>query len=128
MTLHVPLPLIPPALPASAYVEAEHAIMTDEGLLIITAVLGTTIDWHLLAVVDPENDAVLSLAMHALDHGHSNEPYRTNATIARVPYVYNPAEKVGFLASEPLAYEAAVQVFPHLNAEDCTSTSEVRHG
>jgi len=117
MTLHVPLPLIPPALPASAYIEAEHAIMTDDGLLIITAVLGTTINWHLLTLVDPESDAVLSLAVHAVDHGHPNEPYRTTATIARVPYVYNPAEKVGFLAPDPLAYEAAVQLFPPANPE-----------
>lgn len=106
-----------PALPPSAYVEPEHAIMTDGGLLIITIVLGTTIDWHLLAILDPDTDALLSLAVHALDHGQPNEPYHTNATIANVPYVYNPAEKVGFLAPDPLAYEAAVQVFPHFETE-----------
>lgn len=128
MTQHVPLPLIPPALPASAYNKPEHAIMTDDGLLLITLVLGTMIDWHLLALVDPESDAMLSLAMHALDHGRPNEPYRTNATIARVPYVYNPVEKIGFIAPDPLAYEAAIQVFPHLDADDRTTSGEVRHG
>ena len=117
MTMRPSFPLIPPPLPASAYVEPEHAIRTDGGLLIITIVLGATIDWHLLAILDPDTDALLSLAVHALDHGQPNEPYRTNATIANVPYVYNPAEKVGFLAPDPLAYEAAVQVFPCAETE-----------
>ena len=104
-------------LPPDAYIEPEHAVMTDDGILSITAILGTSIDWHVIAMLDPDSDAVLSLAMHALDHGQPNEPYRTNATIGGAAYIYDPEAKQGFTARDPLAYEAAVQAFPSSTAD-----------
>ena len=111
MTTTCTMPIIR-RLPADAYIEPEHVVMTDDGFLTITVIRGTIIDWHILATVDPDSDAVLSLAMHALDHGHSNDPYRTNATIEGAAYIYDPETKEGFTVRDPLAYEAAVQVFP----------------
>lgn len=104
-------------LPADAFIEPEHAVMTDHGNLIITAIRGTIIDWHVLASVDPESDDVIAMALHALDHGQPNEPYRTNTTIDGAAYIYDPEAKQGFTARDPLAYEAAVQVFPSSTAD-----------
>lgn len=111
MTTKTALPIIWP-LPSDAYIEPEHAVMTDHSILVVAAIRGTTIDWHLLATIDPSNDAVLSLATHALDHGQPNAPYRTNATIKGDAYIYDPEKKEGFTTRDPMAYEAAVQVFP----------------
>lgn len=123
MTIHQPIPPTIYPLPASAYIEAEHAVMTDAGLLLITCLSGTIINWHHLAVVDPDTDELLSAAFHALDHGVDADPYRTNATIKGNPYVYDPRTRTGFVVTEhddPMSWEAAVQVFP-------SSTVEVRH-
>lgn len=111
MTTNCTMTAIRP-LPAGDYCEPEHAVRTDAGILVITGIRGKIIDWHVLATVDPDSDAVLSLALHALDHGQPNEPYRTNATIDGAAYIYDPEAKNGFTASDPLGYEAAVQVFP----------------
>ena len=97
-------------LPAGDYCEPEHAVRTDAGILVITGIRGKIIDWHVLATVDPDSDAVLSLALHALDHGQPNEPYRTNATIDGAAYIYDPEAKSGFTASDPVRVTGDVEL------------------
>lgn len=116
-----------PHLEHTDHAIAEHAIMTDQGRQVITCVFGHVTDWHLIAIINPDSDELLSLYVHAVDGDGEDEPYRTNATVNGEALVYDPRIGQSFTVADPLAYEAAVRVFPPAETHRAVSEAEVPH-
>jgi len=90
-------------------------------------VFGRATDWHLIAIVNPETDELLTLDVHAVDADGEGEPYRTNATVGGQALVYDPCCGQTFTVADPLAYEAAVRVFPPVETNGAPSETEGTH-
>jgi len=113
-----------PHLTHTDHATPEHAVMTDDGRQVIACMFGRATDWHLIGTFNPETDELLALDVHAVDANGEGEPYRTNATLNGEALIYDPRCCQTFCVSDPLAYEAAVRVFPPVE-ESVTKHSDL---